>query len=121
MGKKLKYALLALFGALTGFVNGFFGGGGGMICVPLLIYAVKEPVKKAHATALLIILPVSLVSAIFYFSFGSLDLEVLLKSGIGVVAGGVLGALLLSKLSNDIIKLVFSAVMLAAGIRMLLF
>ena len=121
MGKKLKYALLALFGALTGFVNGFFGGGGGMICVPLLIYAVKEPVKKAHATALLIILPISLVSAIFYLSFGSLDLEVLLKSGIGVVAGGVLGALPLSKLSNDIIKLVFSAVMLAAGIRMLLF
>lgn len=112
--------LLVFFGLLTGFVNGFLGGGGGMIIVPLLIYASNEAVKKAHATALLIILPISVISAVFYFSFGSIDMSVLVKSGGGVVAGGVLGALLLSKMSNNIIKIFFSAVMLAAGIKMLL-
>lgn len=118
--KRIKSKLaLGAFGLLTGFINGFFGGGGGMIAVPLLIYANKEAVKKAHATALLIILPVSIISAIFYFSFGSLDYLVLLKSGGGVIAGGAVGALLLTKMSNNIIKILFSAVMLAAGIKML--
>lgn len=121
MDNKTKNILLAAFGLLTGFANGFFGGGGGMICVPLLIYAAKEPVKKAHATALLIILPISIVSAVFYFSLGSLDLPVLFKSGVGVLAGGILGAFLLNKLSNDIIKLAFAGIMLAAGVRLLFF
>ena len=121
MDKKFKNALLVSFGLLTGFANGFFGGGGGMICVPLLIYAAKEPVKKAHATALLIILPISIASAILYFSFGSLDLLVLLKSGTGVLAGGILGAFLLDKMSNDIIKMIFTVIMLIAGAKLLFF
>jgi uncharacterized membrane protein YfcA len=119
MNKIKSRALLGAIGLITGFVNGFFGGGGGMIIVPLLIYVNKEAVKKAHATALLIILPVSIVSAAFYFSFGSLDYSILLKSGGGVIAGGLIGALLLPKMSNNIIKIVFSAVMLAAGIKMI--
>lgn len=119
MKKIYSKLLLALFGLVTGFINGFFGGGGGMICVPLLVYANNEPVKKAHATALLIILPISIISAIFYFSFGTLDFDVLFKSGAGVVAGGIAGAFLLNKMSNNIIKLFFSAVMLAAGIKLL--
>jgi uncharacterized membrane protein YfcA len=117
-GKKLT-ALLAGLGAVVGFLNGFFGGGGGMVIVPPLIYLVKVPTKKAHATALLIILPISIVSAIFYFAFGHLDVSLTLKCGIGAVAGGIAGALLLSEMSNDIIKVIFSAVMLAAGIKML--
>lgn len=90
-----------------------------MVCVPILIYALKEPVKKAHATALLIILPISIVSAIFYFSFGSLDFNILLKSGSGVLIGGIIGAFLLNKISNDILKIIFSVIMLIAGIKLI--
>lgn len=120
MNSKKTNLLLVIFGLAVGFLNGFFGGGGGMIIVPLLIYIIKIPVKKAHATALLIILPISIVSAIFYFSFGHADISLMLKSGGGVVAGGIAGAFLLSKMSNNIIKLIFSAVMLAAGIKMMI-
>lgn len=119
MNNKKSVILLVTFGLAVGFLNGFFGGGGGMVIVPLLIYFIKTPVKKAHATALLIILPISIISAIFYFTFGHLDISLMIKSGIGVVAGGIAGAFLLSKMSNNIIKLIFSAVMLAAGIKML--
>ncbi len=35
-------------GAIIGFVNGFWGGGGGMICVPLLQNVIKLPEKKAY-------------------------------------------------------------------------
>ena len=118
--KKHKVTAFAL-SAAVGFVNGFFGGGGGMLCVPLLLYVYKLPVKKAHATALLVILPLSIISGIIYSTFGAADVGVLWKAGIGVLAGGIAGAFLLKKLSNDIICAVFAVVMLAAGVKLLFF
>ncbi len=122
-GVKVKnynlYAVIA--GALAGFFNGLFGGGGGMIIVPMLIYLLDCPPKKAHATTILIILPLSLVSGLFYLSFGALNLNIALPTGIGVVLGGVAGAFLLSKLSNKWTLIIFSVVMAVAGIKMLVF
>jgi uncharacterized membrane protein YfcA len=119
MKKKAATAILLLFGALTGFLNGFFGGGGGMITVPLLIYAAGLPVKRAHATAILVILPLSVISGLFYFSAGSLTPGLLWRAGAGVTAGGILGALLLKKLSGGVLRAVFILIMAAAGIKLL--
>ena len=62
--KKVKKIYIVLFGALIGVINGFFGGGGGMVVVPLLTKMFGLEQKKAQATALFIILPISLVSSI---------------------------------------------------------
>ena len=111
------YAILT--GCVAGFFNGMVGGGGGMIVVPMLVYLLKCPPQKAHATAILIILPLSIVSGLFYLSFGTLLPSLALPTVIGVVAGGVLGALLLSKLSNKWLIVIFSAIMALAGFRLL--
>ena len=116
---KNLYAILT--GALAGVINGLFGGGGGMVVVPMLVMLLKNEPKKAHATAILIILPLSIVSGLFYAAFGSVDLSVGIPVAIGVIAGGVLGALLLSKLSSKWLVVIFSIVMAAAGIKMLVF
>lgn len=113
------YALVT--GGLAGFFNGLFGGGGGMIVVPMLIHLLGCEPKKAHATAILIILPLSIVSGLFYLSFGVLNLNLVLPVGIGVILGGIGGALLLSKLSNEWTIIIFSIVMAIAGLKMLLF
>jgi len=110
-----------LVGGLAGLVNGLFGGGGGMIVVPMLTYFLKQESKVAHATAILIILPLSIVSGIFYVAFGSLKLNVFIPTGIGVIIGGVLGALLLKKLSSAWVVLIFAVVMAAAGVKMMVF
>ena len=70
MKKFLKNAAVALLGGAVGFINGFFGGGGGMVLVPLLEKVLGCPVKKSHATAIAIILPVSLAGAITYIISG---------------------------------------------------
>ena len=119
--KTKKILTCALFGAICGICNGFFGGGGGMIIVPMLSLFMKYPLKKAHATAILIILPLSVASGIFYATFGSADVSVLIPTGIGVIIGGVLGAKLLSKLSQKKIAYFFCFVMLAAGVKALFF
>ena len=118
--KKIKKWQIFLFGALIGIINGFFGGGGGMIVVPLLNKMFGLEQKKAQATALFVILPISLVSTIVYMCFNSVDF----KSGWpvigGIVAGGIIGAKLLNKLNNKVVKYIFIFFMLLGGVGMLI-
>ena len=55
----------AYCGTLVGGANSLFGGGGGMLAVPLLNGLGYEE-KQSHATAILVILPVSFLSFLLY-------------------------------------------------------
>lgn len=121
MKKNVERTVKVVGGALVGFINGFFGGGGGMLCVPLLEKVLKVPTKKAHATAILIILPISVASAVTYIINGYADWGATLFSAMGVVAGGVLGAVLLQKLKSEFVALVFSIIMIVAGAKLMFF
>ena len=120
MKKWIQVLLLILLGVLVGFVNGFLGAGGGMLLVPCIIPILKMDTKVAHATAILIILPICVVSGIIYAIQGSFEFDVFLPCLIGTGVGGVLGTFILSKLKNDIITSIFSLTMIAAGVVMIL-
>ncbi len=117
--KEIIYALIA--GVFSGFINGIFGGGGGMIVVPMLTELLKYKSKVAHATAILIILPISIISSIFYAAFGNFNLGIGIPTGIGVTLGGLIGAFLLSKIKAKWVSIIFSFVMFGAGVKMLFF
>ena len=119
MKKWLQVLLLIGLGILVGFVNGFLGAGGGMLLVPCIIPILKMDTKIAHATAILIILPICIVSGVIYAIQGSFDFNVFMPCLIGTAVGGVLGTFILSKLKNDIITTIFSLVMIAAGVVMI--
>lgn len=106
-------------GFLTGAVNGLFGGGGGMIAVPLLKNMLLYTEKQSHATAIAVIAPVCLASAIVYIINGQLIASIVIPAAIGSTAGGFLGAQALDKLPVVVVNAVFVIVMLAAGIRLL--
>ena len=103
-----------LCGCLVGAANSLFGGGGGMIAVPLLTQTGLEE-KRAHATAILVILPVSLLSFVLYAIRGFYEPSVLIPTALGVTAGGVLGAWLLGKLPTKTVNLIFAVLQLFAG------
>ena len=108
--------LALICGVFIGFINGFFGGGGGMICVPVLTSILKLPEKVAHATTILIILPMCVTSLIIYFLHSELDLALSWPVLVGFVVGGVIGAIILKKINNEILKLVFDFIILSAGV-----
>lgn len=110
-----------LTGSVAGIANGLFGGGGGMIVVPMLNFLLKYENKHSHATALLIILPLSIVSGLLYTIFGNFNINSGVPTVIGVVLGGIIGALLLKNLSSKVIVIIFSVAMAIAGIKMLVF
>ena len=115
----LHIFVLICAGAVVGLVNGFFGGGGGMVCVPLLLLMGLNN-KKAQATAILIMVPISIASGVVYYSHGFLSLNQLFFVGIGSIVGGILGALILKKLSNNALQYIFAVVVLLAGLKMII-
>ena len=112
--------ILMLCGALIGIVNGFFGGGGGMICVPILQNVLHLEDKYSHATAIVIIFPISFISAIIYLLSGSIENISLITVGLGVVAGGIVGSFVLKVLPPKALKIIFALLMLAGGIRLIM-
>ena len=119
---KLKNKIfLILTGVLTGFCNGFFGGGGGMVVVPMLTMLLNLHQKSAHATAIAIILPTTVISAIVSLINKNFDLTVGIPTGIGVFIGGIIGALLLKIINNKTLVKIFSVVMFIAGVKLFIF
>ena len=116
---KAKMVLLVC-GALIGIVNGFFGGGGGMICVPILQNVLQLEEKYSHATAIAIIFPISFISAVIYLLSGTLETIPLVNVGSGVVIGGIIGSFLLKVLPTKAIRVIFALIMLAGGIRLII-
>lgn len=106
-------------GSLVGAVNGLFGGGGGMIAVPVLTGILGYGEKEAHATAIFVIAPVCAASAAAYIAEGYYRAGVAVPVAIGAVLGGLLGANFLNKLPKNAVKIIFVAVMLFAGLRLL--
>ncbi len=113
--------LSIVFGLVVGVINGFFGGGGGMIIIPLLILVLKYSTKTAHATAIVIMLPITLVSLIVALLVNGIDILQALPIVIGVFVGGIIGSNLLKKLKAKWVTIIFSIIMLVAGVKMLFF
>ena len=119
MAKKEKFTSI-ICGTAVGAANSLFGGGGGMIAVPLLQKTGLEE-KRAHATAILVILPISLLSFLIYAFRGFCNFQVLIPTAIGVFFGGALGAKLLNKLPAKTVNVTFAFLQLFAGVFLFFF
>ena len=119
MNEKIKTLILYIGSVAVGWVSGFFGGGGGMLAVPLLQFGGLDA-KRAHATALLVILPICIISAAIYLYNGYYDGQAVLCACLGVVMGGIMGAALLNKLNGTAIGIIFSLLMIGIGIKLVI-
>lgn len=107
---------LLLFGVLTGFTSGFFGIGGGMVLVPLLLYSGFD-MKQAVA--------ISIMQMVFSSIFGSfLNLRKqlhLLKEGLLLGIGGFIGGLfsgfIVTTLSNTTLQYMFICILIASILK----
>jgi len=107
-------------GLASGAANGMFGSGGGMIAVPAMVLLLKMDEHKAHATAIFIILPLTLVSTWYYMSNNYVDWSLALKVTLGGMIGGYIGAKLLERCPAKLLRRIFAAVMILAAVRMIL-
>lgn len=114
-----KNALVA--GGLAGLVNGFLGGGGGMVLVPLLSEKCNLEQQKSFTTSIAIIFPISLISSIIYLLRGKLILKTAFPYLLGGLLGGFWGGRLFQKLNMRWLKKIFALFMLYGGVKALFF
>jgi len=106
-------------GLIVGLANGLFGAGGGTVLVPALEKFKPLETHKAHATALAVILPLSVISAVVYVWGVEVNWPAVGLVSAGGVVGGVIGARLLSKLSAGWLNMIFGLFLAVGAIRML--
>ena len=107
-------------GAAAGLANGLFGGGGGMVFLPILSRWGRLPPQRLYATCVGVILPVCAVSAGMYLLRGQAEIAAALPYLAGGLAGGWLGGMLYGRIPTAALKWIFAAFLFYAGVRYLL-
>jgi uncharacterized membrane protein YfcA len=110
---------IMVIGLITGFCNGVFGAGGGMIAVPSMVHLLRFDEHEAHATAIAVILPLVIISSFIYFRNGFLDLGKAIPVAAGGVMGGIIGAFFLHRIPSKWLHRIFALFMIAAAIRLI--
>ncbi len=116
---KKQNLLRALSGISIGIVNGLLGAGGGMLAVPVLKKLGMEQ-KEAHANAVAVILPISVLSAVMYLWKDYVNLSDAFPYIPSGVIGALIGTWILKKISPKLLKRIFGFFMVYAGVRLLL-
>ena len=107
-------------GAAAGLANGCFGGGGGMVFLPVMSRRGSLEQRKLYATCVGVIFPVCLVSAAMYVWRGGVSLQDALPYLMGGLVGGFLGGKLYGRISTEFLKWLFAAFLFYAGVKYLL-
>lgn len=115
----VSIALALAFGALIGVLLGLLGGGGSILAVPALVYAVGLDMQQAIPVSLLVIGVASAVGALPKIRARQVQWRL---AGVFAAAGipaTFAGAAIGSHLPQSVLLLGFAAVMVLAGARML--
>ncbi len=127
-------ALVAL-GCGAGLLNGLLGAAGGILLVlllprlhpPTVLYPPAVPLGEAHerrdllAAAMAVMIPVSVLSSVFYAVSGIRpSWETVTVLILPALLGGIIGARLLGRLPEVLLRKLFAALVVVSGVRMLL-
>lgn len=114
-----RYRREIIIGLVTGILNGMFGAGGGSVVVPAMERFLDIDEKQSHATAVMVILMMTLVSSVIYVRRGFFDLGLWLWTSAGGAAGGAVGAVLLKRVPKKWLKIGFGGAITATAVKML--
>jgi uncharacterized membrane protein YfcA len=122
LGREVEYTARRVplgFGLMwvAGVVSGLLGIGSGVLKVLAMDAAMRLPMKVSSATSNFMIGVTAAASAGIYLGRGDVDPQIAAPVALGVLAGALIGARLLNKISNRSIRLVFVPVLVAVGIE----
>lgn len=111
--------LAAVVGLLLGSALGLFGGGGGILAVPMLVGLLGMDVDQAATASLVIVLFGAFGGLVSHHRAGRVLWRAGLLFGATSIVGATVGALLAARVADWIKLSAFVVLMVAAGIAML--
>jgi uncharacterized membrane protein YfcA len=113
--RRIPLGFVLMWGA--GVVSGLLGIGSGVLKVLAMDGAMKLPMKVSSATSNFMIGVTAAASAGIYLARGDIDPRVTAPVALGVLAGALVGARLLNRVSNRTVRLIFLPVLVAVGLE----
>jgi len=115
-----QFVTYIIWGLIAGAASGFLGIGGGIILVPVFALVFGLSQHQAQGTTLaLMIPPIGLLAALKYYFEGNVNLKIAAFVCIGFFFGGYIGAALVSRVPDMILRRVFGVVMLLVSLRLI--
>jgi uncharacterized protein len=115
---RVPLGMMLMYGA--GLISALLGIGSGVLKIPAMDTAMRLPIKVSSATSNFMIGVTAAASAGAYFMHGYIITEIAGPVALGSVVGAIVGARMLLIVSNDRLRLLFVAILVALGIQMLL-
>ncbi len=103
-------------GALIGLSLGALGGGGSILAVPVLVYALGQSPAQATTGSLVVVGVTSLVGAITAYAAGNVMLARGVAFGVVALGGAVAGARASASVPEPVLLASFAVLMLAVGV-----
>lgn len=120
---KVRPALLLAAGLGSGLINGLLGAGGGIITVLAISRLCRSSLpdnRDVYANALVVTLVLTLTSTALYILRGNAPPADLTSLVLPAAAGGLIGGLLLGRISSQTLQLLFSVLLVISGIFMII-
>lgn len=117
--KSIQVMILAIGASFfAGIISSFFGIGGGIIFVPLMVVAMGMSMKNAAPTSQFILLLVSFSGLIIHSALGHPDYYQALFLAAGAFAGGLIGARLSLEIKERSLQILVSVILIVAAIKL---
>jgi len=114
----MYYLLGPLAGIFVGIESGLLGMGGGSILVPVLLFVFRLPIKEAIGTSLCIIVLTAFSGIIVHWKEKQVNLKLAIVMALTGVIGAQLGSYLNKIIPDNIIKFIFTIVVIIFGFKM---
>ena len=112
--------LAIIFGLIIGLSLGLIGGGGSILTVPILVYAMGQDAHAATATSLAVVGATAGIGAVPHWRAGRVNLKTAIPFGLAGIAGAFAGAWVNHLMPGWLILSLFGLLMLVVAARMFL-
>ena len=115
----IRWIVLVLLGALTGFISGMMGVGGGTFMVPMMVLFAGITQHNAQGISLLAMIPASMVGVWTHWERKNIQTARLPGLIVGVLAGAYVGGSFAHLIPERELRLLFTVLLLYTGLRYL--
>jgi uncharacterized membrane protein YfcA len=104
--------------AVVGVYGGYFGAGAGVMLLALLLWATAEPLPRANAAKNVVLGVANGIAAVAFAVLGDVRWSVVLPLGLGLLAGGRLGPLVVRRVDATWLRVVIAAAGLGLAVKL---